>query len=144
MPNIITVNADGPYLVQGEITVLNTDRQPIFQGTEVELCRCGHSEDKPFCDGHHETTGFRDPGLLKENKLIVEDPAPEVTALTLIANRNGSLKIHGPVTIRLADGTEVSGHRGSLCRCGHSKNKPFCDSTHKEIGFNTENLKPEI
>lgn len=135
MPNIITVTPDGPYLVQGEITILNTEREPIFTGTDVELCRCGQSGNKPFCDCSHEIEGFDDPALLQENKLVVEDPPPEDTGLTLIANRNGSLKIHGPVTIRLSDGTEVSGHRCSLCRCGQSKNKPFCDSTHKECGF---------
>ena len=136
--NIITVTPNGPYVAQGDITILNTEREPLFTGTEVELCRCGQSANKPFCDCSHEAAGFHDPGIIRENKLIVEDPAPDSTGLTLIANRNGSLKVHGPVEIHDADGTVVSGHRCSLCRCGQSKNKPFCDSTHKEIGFVAE------
>jgi CDGSH-type Zn-finger protein len=43
--------------------------------------------------------------------------------------------IEGAVTIEGADGTEISGHRGALCRCGASGSKPFCDGTHSDVGF---------
>jgi CDGSH-type Zn-finger protein len=51
---------------------------------------------------------------------------------------NGPYKISGPITIMDAEGREVALPEGSaiaLCRCGHSANKPFCDASHKRIGF---------
>lgn len=52
---------------------------------------------------------------------------------------NGSIGLEtgGKYTYRRADGSEeiIEKPRVSLCRCGHSNNKPFCDSTHKSIGF---------
>src|SRR5918993_1540681 len=42
----------------------------------------------------------------------------------------------GEVVIRSADGeTLYRGSRGTLCRCGHSNNKPFCDSSHAEMDW---------
>lgn len=32
----------------------------------------------------------------------------------------------------------------ALCRCGHSKNKPFCDGTHKEVNFNADEAEVEV
>ena len=57
---------------------------------------------------------------------------------TIDARPNGPLFVRGPLKI-----IEVGGHviredtRAALCRCGHSKNKPFCDGTHRLIGFKT-------
>ena len=47
---------------------------------------------------------------------------------------NGSLRVEGDVAIVDVEGQEIA-HEGStvsLCRCGHSANKPFCDGSHKE------------
>ncbi len=54
------------------------------------------------------------------------------------ARENGPLKITGPITIVDAMGVEFEippGKAVALCRCGHSGNKPFCDATHRQIGF---------
>jgi CDGSH-type Zn-finger protein len=51
---------------------------------------------------------------------------------------NGSLRVEGPITLVDADGRawDVSGKPiVSLCRCGASANRPFCDGSHKAIGF---------
>jgi CDGSH-type Zn-finger protein len=50
--------------------------------------------------------------------------------------RDGPLWVRGGIPIESADGStyEVR-NRVTLCRCGHSSNKPFCDGTHSEIGF---------
>jgi len=44
--------------------------------------------------------------------------------------------LSGTFTIELADGSRLTKEAPfSLCRCGQSKNKPFCDGTHKTCGF---------
>jgi CDGSH iron-sulfur domain-containing protein 3 len=52
---------------------------------------------------------------------------------------NGPYKVTGPIRLIDADDNEYDlGDRGEtivLCRCGGSKTKPFCDSTHSQIGF---------
>lgn len=54
----IDVTADGPLLIAGDITLgMSTDDGPI-KATRVALCRCGHSSNKPYCDGSHATAGF--------------------------------------------------------------------------------------
>lgn len=61
-------------------------------------------------------------------------------ATKIIVNNNGSLKVEGDFEILDAQGNTY-GLQGrtvlSLCRCGHSKNKPFCDGSHKN-GFEHE------
>ena len=55
----IKVRDSGPYLVTGPITLVDADLNPYtIEGANVALCRCGHSQTKPFCDGSHKTTGF--------------------------------------------------------------------------------------
>ncbi len=58
----------------------------------------------------------------------------------ILCSDNGPYKITGEFVIK--DGTgnnfDLSGRTAiSLCRCGHSENKPFCDGTHKKIGFDS-------
>ena len=56
----------------------------------------------------------------------------------ITVSNNGSLKIEGNVTLVDADGNALSTREGKpfyLCRCGESKNKPFCDGTHNRIEF---------
>ena len=58
---------------------------------------------------------------------------------------NGSLRVEGPFKLVDCNGNEwdLGGKTSiSLCRCGHSANKPFCDGTHKTIGFQAPELAP--
>lgn len=49
---------------------------------------------------------------------------------------NGSLRVTGRVDIVDAEGNVIETKENfSLCRCGHSKEKPFCDGSHREAGF---------
>lgn len=54
---------------------------------------------------------------------------------------NASLRVTGPITIKDKDGNDFSIPEGqwvALCRCGLSKNKPFCDTAHRDGGFQAE------
>lgn len=57
---VIKIRENGPILVTGPVVLtdhlgnkFDTSGQP-----NIALCRCGHSQKKPFCDGTHKTTGF--------------------------------------------------------------------------------------
>jgi CDGSH-type Zn-finger protein len=66
------------------------------------------------------------------------ETTPPVPQVTITVRHNGSYLVEGPVRLLDADGNEyplVPGKRFSLCRCGGSTNKPFCDGTHTKIGF---------
>jgi CDGSH-type Zn-finger protein len=56
-------------------------------------------------------------------------------------NKNGSLRLEGDFTIYDPEGNpfDLAGRTTiTLCRCGHSENKPFCDSSHKKVNFQSE------
>jgi CDGSH-type Zn-finger protein len=58
--------------------------------------------------------------------------------VTITLSRNGSLKVEGPIHLVDEEGKALPAREGKpvfLCRCGGSSNKPFCDGTHKNIGF---------
>jgi len=56
---------------------------------------------------------------------------------SVVVYENGPLLVRGDFTLRTPDGTEIDPGRDTvaLCRCGKSALKPFCDGTHKAIGF---------
>ena len=54
----------------------------------------------------------------------------------ITARKNGSYRVEGPVDLYYDDQKiEVPEGPFSLCRCGASSKKPFCDGTHSKIGF---------
>ena len=57
----IKVRENGPYLVIGDdVTLVDWNGRPYpIARRPFALCRCGASEDKPFCDGSHKTAGFQ-------------------------------------------------------------------------------------
>ncbi|MEZ4241598.1 MAG: CDGSH iron-sulfur domain-containing protein [Myxococcota bacterium] len=126
MPNEIHVGPSGPYhapaaAVGGEASA------------EVWLCRCGQSQNKPFCDGSHRAAGFADPGTCAAAEVA---ELTEVAALEVRPAPNGPLLVSGGVEVRDASGAVVfRGAKAALCRCGQSATKPFCDGTHRKVGF---------
>jgi CDGSH-type Zn-finger protein len=58
----ITVIHNGPIRIEGDFGIL--DPAGVNFGlagrTAISLCRCGHSANKPFCDGSHKRSGFQD------------------------------------------------------------------------------------
>ena len=62
------------------------------------------------------------------------EPAPATATVT--ASRNGPLYVRGDVRLELEDGTLLlHDERVALCRCGKSARQPFCDGSHKAVGF---------
>jgi CDGSH-type Zn-finger protein len=59
MAVVITPSADGPYLVSGPVNIEWPSGHKLSATDPVALCRCGHSNDKPFCDGTHAKIGFK-------------------------------------------------------------------------------------
>jgi CDGSH-type Zn-finger protein len=213
----ITVTKNGPYIVTGLVPlttseICNDDEGYCRTWREVKryplqekyaLCRCGHSKNKPFCDGTHTKIYFegteagdhvpfentakviRGPALtLADNehlcvharfcmraggiwnlvkhpenqdareiaieeacncpsgRLVIKDNEsgktiePELDKSIVVIeypprNEHGPLWVRGGIPIESANGKlyEIR-NRVTLCRCGRSQNKPFCDGSH--------------
>ena len=188
---------DGPYLVKGLERLANR-KGPIEARRTMALCRCGRSDNKPFCDGTHAKVGFSSTKLegrvadrrddyegrritihdnrglcahagrcteglpavwrMKQEPWIDPEAAPvEEIIETIRKCPSGALSYsiegvehrdheappaifvapNGPYVVsggpRLLDtprGEGASTEHFTLCRCGGSKNKPFCDGSH--------------
>lgn len=62
----------------------------------------------------------------------------QATEVKITVRPNGPLRVEGAVRLFDPNGGEwdLTGKPAfSLCRCGHSANKPFCDGTHAKVGF---------
>lgn len=126
---------NGPLYLRGAITMELEDGSRR-EMKRLALCRCGASQNKPFCDNSHRTVGFSDPGaaaIAGEEAIEIEGP------VTVRPQANGPVLFAGPIEVRTARG-EVCfrGEKGAFCRCGGSSNKPFCDGTHRTNGFASE------
>ncbi|MET0394524.1 MAG: (4Fe-4S)-binding protein [Chitinophagaceae bacterium] len=55
----VIVSPDGPYLIQSECVIVHSDGREETRTEAVALCRCGASNNKPWCDGSHAPAGFR-------------------------------------------------------------------------------------
>ncbi|WP_411030679.1 (4Fe-4S)-binding protein [Spongiimicrobium sp. 3-5] len=56
---IVEVSLNGPLLVFGNITLKDSDGNETKKSKVTALCRCGASENKPYCDGKHQKIGFK-------------------------------------------------------------------------------------
>jgi uncharacterized Fe-S cluster protein YjdI len=57
-PLEVRASENGPLLVTGGVRILDADGAVLYEGERAALCRCGGSQNKPFCDGTHRTNGF--------------------------------------------------------------------------------------
>jgi len=55
----VTVLTDGPLMVEGNVKVENKAGEVLRESEKMFLCRCGHSSNKPFCDGSHKKADFK-------------------------------------------------------------------------------------
>lgn len=60
----------GPLHIRGKVEIRDTKGNLIEAGNRMTLCRCGHSQNPPFCDLSHRKAGFR-------SRIAVENPERE-------------------------------------------------------------------
>lgn len=127
--NTLRVRENGPLAFHAPLTIAGIEETP-----RATLCRCGASAHKPYCDGSHAAAGFvatGEPPTIESAPLSVRNGPLTVTPL-----RNGPLRVTG--SLELVSGTGRTLNRTTetyLCRCGQSRNKPYCDGSHKAAGF---------
>lgn len=134
VPNEALVSNGGPLQLTGNITLVNEDGT-VQYANHLTLCRCGASNGKPTCDGQHLEREFLNPGKITEASEI--PASPRASKLTLSCIKDGPITFRGRLRLHNEFGQECVKMRGSLCRCGHSANKPFCDGSHDRVGFKT-------
>jgi len=131
--NTIAVTYNGPLFARGELAIEGAPTDMPGVRFRAALCRCGQSKNKPFCDNSHEAAGFKDSGAVGETG---GGAAATGGALAIKPLKDGPLRVKGNLAIVASSGyTRWRGAEAFLCRCGQSKNKPFCDSSHKAAGF---------
>ncbi len=136
--NRITVKDSGEYVINGDVTLQYLDGEPVAEEYRMTLCRCGDSNNKPFCDNSHRKARFFAPSEVQDNSAETPHNPPN-GKLTISITPKGPLLLKGNVAIQDQSGEQVySTDNAALCRCGASANKPFCDGSHKEIGFSAE------
>ena len=82
---VITVSHNGPYCVSGAERLTTHLGESISTSAQMELCRCGGSASKPFCDGSHRTNGFddaKDPKRVPDRRDCYDG-----TTITVLDNR---------------------------------------------------------
>jgi len=202
----VDVTENGPYKVPAGIEILNAAGDVVTKAGRAFLCRCGGSQNKPFCDGTHTRKGFAgdetaDHGLIADRRdayegdgiTIFDDrsvcahigectdglpavwrlrtepwidataaSASEIAAVAarcpsgaltyaltgsdeiveapsapaIKASKDGPYRMRGGIEVRSSDGEPYERReRQTLCRCGGSRNKPFCDGSHWKLGF---------
>jgi CDGSH-type Zn-finger protein len=126
---------DGPLQLHSELEIHMSGG--VVRETRAALCRCGASSNKPFCDNSHVKVEFRHAlatGAAVDAGVSASGP------LRVSPQTNGPYVIEGACMIVDHQGALCAqrGPRISLCRCGRSANKPFCDGSHQRTGFTAE------
>jgi len=202
---VIEPSANGPYVVKNLRVLKNSKGEHLPTKDVVALCRCGGSQNKPFCDGTHARNKFSsqnrsDPSQNKrtdyvgrqitihDNRAIcahagrctdalpsvwrmgiepwIDPDAAAVNAIietieqcpsgalgysiagvehhqnhepTVTISPDGPYVVTGGIELKdAAWGEGASTEHYTLCRCGASNNKPFCDGAHWRIKFKDE------
>ncbi len=124
----IRLHENGPLEVRADLALAGEPAPP-----RRVLCRCGASRRKPYCDGSHRAAGFQATGEPAAAESM-DDAARGPLAITPAPS--GPLLVQGPVEIIAGSGRALARtSKAALCRCGASKNKPYCDGSHRSIGF---------
>lgn len=130
--NLVHVRENGPLAFNAPTRVAGGEPQ-----LRVTLCRCGQSKNKPYCDNSHKAAGFTATG---EPADAASEPLPRRDGeLDVTPTKNGPLHVQGPLEIVSGTGRTLGRVQETwLCRCGHSRNKPYCDGSHAKAGFEAD------
>ena len=131
--NTIQVAYNGPLFVRGDLQIDDAPADVPGLKFRAAFCRCGQSKNRPYCDNSHLAADFSDYGAVGRAGDATGGP------LQVKPAPDGPLLIKGNVTLISSSGRESwHGSQVALCRCGASKNKPFCDGQHKKVGFKSK------
>lgn len=136
--NTIIITDSGEYRIRGDVQLVTMGGEVLAEEYRMTLCRCGESDNKPFCDNSHREAGFSAASAVSDNSAETATLSP-TGQLKVVTAPNGPLLLQGNFEVQETSGTSVfRGTKAALCRCGGSANKPFCDGTHKSNGFSAE------
>jgi CDGSH-type Zn-finger protein/uncharacterized Fe-S cluster protein YjdI len=137
--NVLRLRENGPYSLLADLDI---DGQKV--GYRATLCRCGKSNNKPYCDASHVGANFKGSG----EPDTIDNTELKSRGGTLFVQRtnNGPLSVSGNLELCTGTGRVVlRAESVRLCRCGNSKSKPVCDSSHVAAGFkDTLERPPEL
>jgi len=123
--NELLVTTAGPLKLTGNITLINEDGS-VTHSNSMTLCRCGASNNKPFCDDQHLDVDFFDNATISRFSDRMPIKRPQTITVTCV--KYGPLKFSGYLRVYNTKNQEYITMGGLLCRCGKSSNKPFCDN----------------
>jgi len=130
--NVVVVHPDSYYQFSGNIEIEGSE-VAIEKEVRATLCRCGLSQNKPFCDNSHKNK-FQAPAAMVD--MDGGKPTESGGTLKVTVHENGPIELNGNFELRDESGNTIyQGTKTWLCRCGQSSKKPFCDGTHKKVEF---------
>ncbi|MEO1021849.1 MAG: CDGSH iron-sulfur domain-containing protein [Bacteroidota bacterium] len=136
--NTITLVENGPAYLEGNLVISNHEGTEIARETRAAFCRCGASQNKPYCDNSHLTDNFTCGVDFNPERLLLEATDETGNELHITLFPNAPFVVEGNYKLIGGDQQVNTEKKMSFCRCGGSMNKPFCDGSHKQIGFTTE------
>jgi CDGSH-type Zn-finger protein/ferredoxin/uncharacterized Fe-S cluster protein YjdI len=130
--NEVRATQDGPLYFRGELEIHTP--MAVLKETRAALCRCGASRNKPFCDNSYAEIAFRASDESGTPAVLGETGGG---SLRVMPATDGPYIVEGSLTLLGSDGVAraACGPKVAFCRCGNSRNKPFCDGSHVKAGF---------
>jgi uncharacterized Fe-S cluster protein YjdI/CDGSH-type Zn-finger protein len=101
--NQVRVTRNGPLHLRGTIELRADDGSVVARDVRVALCRCGASQNRPFCDNSHRAIRFVDPGDVFEGRVEAAEDAADRT-LRVTPKENGPYRLEGPFELTDVDG----------------------------------------
>lgn len=133
--NRVLLQQDGPIYIFGDIEVQDHEGKTILEDNRFALCRCGASSNKPACDNSHKKIDF-EAHTDAERAKLPEVSAGEHDKLIVKLMKDGPAILEGTYTVESSTFAGQTSNKGvALCRCGATSTKPFCDGSHKDVGF---------